>query len=180
MKVLLIEDNREIIEAVSLCLQIRWPSVEIMTSTVGKVGINVLKSQDIDFLFLDNDVSDNRSFSLLQEIRSFSNVPIIILAFKNEEEQIRSLEIGADDYIAKPFQPRELLARFNAVLRRSTSISLMGEDKFYTPKQIASIMGVISFKVRKWIKNGKLNTYHIDNQIRIKESDFRRFVVLNN
>lgn len=124
MKVLLIEDKYQIRETISFCLQLRWPGTEILNSHDGKNGINMLKSGHFDFLLLDFDMPDQYGLSLLNEIRSFSDIPIIILAFQNEEEQVLSLEMGADDYITKPLRPRELVARCNAVLRRYTASQL--------------------------------------------------------
>ncbi|MCX6003526.1 MAG: response regulator transcription factor [Chloroflexi bacterium] len=122
MKVLIIEDSPEIVEAVALCLQLRWPDVEISVATEGARGVEILKKSPVDIIILDISLPDSDGFSVLHEVRSFSNVPTIILTIHGkEEEQAEGLEMGADDYIVKPFKPRDLVARVNAVIRRTTS-----------------------------------------------------------
>lgn len=120
MRVLIIEDDANVVEAVSLCLQLRWPEVTISTASEGTVGIEVLESESFDIAILDLNLPDIDGFQALRQIRSFSNVPIIILTVRGrEEDQAKGLEAGADDYIVKPFRPRDLVARVNAVLRRT-------------------------------------------------------------
>lgn len=122
MKVLIIEDSPEIVEAVALCLQLRWPDVEISVATEGARGVEILKKSPVDIIILDISLPDSDGFSVLHEVRSFSDVPTIILTIHaKEEEQAKGLEMGADDYIVKPFKPRDLVARVNAVIRRTTS-----------------------------------------------------------
>ena len=119
MRVLIIEDSHEVVEAVALCLQLRWPEVTISTASEGAVGVEIMKSEPIDMIILDINLPDIDGFEVLKRIRSFSNVPIVILTVRGrEEDQARGLEMGADDYIVKPFRPRDLVARVNAVLRR--------------------------------------------------------------
>jgi DNA-binding response OmpR family regulator len=129
LKVLIIEDNPEVVEAVSLCLQLRWPETAIVVSAEGNRGIETLRADDFDILLLDINLPDMDGFKVLQMVRSFSNVPTIILTVRGkEEDQTRGLEIGADDYIVKPFRPRDLVARVNAVLRRYTAGGI-GKEK---------------------------------------------------
>ena len=120
MKVLIIEDDANVVEAVSLCLQLRWPEVTLSSATEGTKGIEILESGSFDVVILDINLPDIDGFEVLKQIRSFSNVPIIILTVReHEDDQTRGLEIGADDYIVKPFRPRDLIARVNSVLRRA-------------------------------------------------------------
>lgn len=119
MKALIIEDDVNVAEAVSLCFQLRWPDVTIYKVTEGKKGIDVINSKSIDIVILDINLPDMSGFDVLQNIRSFSSVPVIVLTVREkEEEQILGLETGADDYIVKPFKPRDLIARVNSVIRR--------------------------------------------------------------
>jgi DNA-binding response OmpR family regulator len=130
MKALIIEDDVNVVEAVSLCLQLRWPEVIISTSIEGKTGIEMLQSESFDIVILDINLPDIDGFSVLKSIRSFSNVPILILTVRGaEEDQAKGLETGADDYIVKPFRPRDLVARVNAILRR-TSITKDTEEPY--------------------------------------------------
>lgn len=129
MKVLIIEDSPEVVEAVSLCLQLRWPETEIVVSAEGSRGIDTARDGHFDMLILDLNLPDIDGFTVLQEIRTFSNLPTIILTVRGkEEDQARGLEMGADDYIVKPFRPRDLVARVNAVLRRYAT-SGTGKEK---------------------------------------------------
>ena len=120
MKVLIIEDDANVVEAVSLCLQLRWPEVIISTAVEGTKGVEMLKSGAFDIVILDINLPDIDGFEVLERTRSFSNVPVLILTVRGkEEDQARGLEIGADDYIVKPFRPRDFVARVNSVLRRA-------------------------------------------------------------
>ncbi len=120
MKILVIEDDANVVEAVSLCLQLRWPEITISTTAEGTTGIEKLESGSFDAVILDINLPDVDGFEVLKRIRSFSNVPIIILTVRGEEEdEVRGLEMGADDYIVKPFSPRDVIARVNSVLLRA-------------------------------------------------------------
>ena len=120
MKVLIIEDNADVVEAISLCLQLRWPEVVISTAIEGNKGIEISESEAFDIIILDINLPDIDGFKVLKRIRSFSNVPVIIITVReDEDDQARGLETGADDYIVKPFRPRDVIARVNAVLRRT-------------------------------------------------------------
>lgn len=120
MKVLIIEDSPEIVEAVSLCLQLRWPHVEVIVAAEGSLGVEMLENGAADIVILDINLPDIDGFDVLRRIRSFSDVPVVILTVRErDDDQTRGLEMGADDYIVKPFRPRDLVARVNAVLRRS-------------------------------------------------------------
>lgn len=128
MKVLIIEDNAEVVEAVSLCLQLRWPEATILIAAEGYQGIDMLEANSIEMVILDINLPDIDGFQVLERIRGFTNVPVIMLTVRGrEEDQTKGLEMGADDYIVKPFRPRDLVARVNAVLRRSTTPKAPGE-----------------------------------------------------
>ncbi|MCK4721826.1 MAG: response regulator, partial [Dehalococcoidia bacterium] len=100
MRVLIIEDSAEVVEAVSLCLQLRWPEVILSIAADGTRGIEILKPESFDIVILDINLPDIDGFEVLKRVRSFSSVPIIILTVRGkEEEQARGLEMGADDYI---------------------------------------------------------------------------------
>lgn len=119
MKALIIEDDVNVAEAVSLCFQLRWPDITLHHVTKGGDGISILDSKTVDIVILDINLPDMSGFDVLETIRSFSSVPVIILTVREkEEEEVYGLEIGADDYIVKPFKPRDLIARVNSVLRR--------------------------------------------------------------
>jgi DNA-binding response OmpR family regulator len=129
LKVLIIEDNAEVVEAVSLCLQIRWPDADISYAYGGLTGVQMVEAQEYDILILDINLPGINGFEVLRRIRSFSMVPVIILTVRGwEEDQVEGLELGADDYIVKPFRPRELVSRVNSVLRRVNTSAIGGEN----------------------------------------------------
>lgn len=120
MRALIIEDDINVADAVSLCFQLRWPEVDLNIVTEGLKGTELLNSETVDIVILDINLPDVSGFEVLERIRSFSEVPVIILTVREkEDEQVKGLEMGADDYIVKPFKPRDLIARVNSVLRRS-------------------------------------------------------------
>ena len=121
MKVLIIEDDKEIVDAISLAFQIRWPEAKVVSTRLGKKGVEQVESEAPDIVILDLGLPDINGFEVLRQIRLFSNVPIIILTVRAEETDIvKGLEWGADDYIIKPFRQLELLARVKALIRRLT------------------------------------------------------------
>lgn len=136
MKVLVIEDSPQIIEAISLCFQLRWSEVSVISSTSGNKGVEMVETESPDMVILDLGLPDIDGLTVLHDIRSFSNVPIIILTVRgNETDKVKGLELGADDYIVKPFKHDELLARIKAVLRRTTMPQLKDtEDVVISPE----------------------------------------------
>ncbi len=129
MNVLMIEDDPEIIESVSIAFQLRWPEVTLISSQNGKNGIEQAEKKSPDIVILDLGLPDMDGFQVLRQIRTFSNVPVVILTVRGEEiNKIRGLEMGADDYIVKPFSPGEFLARLRAVLRRADEAGKEDEE----------------------------------------------------
>ena len=129
MKALIIEDEADVVEAISLCLQMRWPEVTLSVAADGSKGVEILKSTPLDIVILDINLPDISGFEVLKQVRSFSNVPIIIVTVRGgEDDQIKGLEMGADDYIVKPFRPRDLIARVNSMLRRTYVSGVTAEE----------------------------------------------------
>ena len=123
MKVLIIEDDPEIIEVVSLAFQIRWPEIKVVTTHLGAKGVELVESENPDVVILDLGLPDTSGFDVLKEIRAFSTVPILVLTVRGEETDIvKGLEWGADDYMVKPFRQLELLSRVRALIRRTSTV----------------------------------------------------------
>jgi len=119
MKVLLVEDDKEIVDAISLAFQIRWPEATLISTRLGQKGAELVETESPDIVILDLGLPDISGFEVLQQIRLFSQVPTIILTVRSEESDVvKGLEWGADDYITKPFRQLELLARVKALIRR--------------------------------------------------------------
>ncbi|MDD5312077.1 MAG: response regulator transcription factor [Dehalococcoidia bacterium] len=123
ISILLIEDNQDIQEAVGLIFDVHWPQVELHRALTGVEGIALMRSESPDLAILDLGLPDIDGLKVLREIRSFSNTPVIILTVRGEQmDKIRGLELGADDFIVKPFAHKELLARIKSVLSRTSKV----------------------------------------------------------
>ncbi len=124
LKVLIIEDDREILELLSVCFELNWPDVTIVETDLGKKGIELVKSEKPGIVILDLGLPDTNGFDVLKEIRSFSDVPLLILTIQGEEEDVvKGLEWGADDYMVKPFRNYEFLSRVRAITRRTPEVT---------------------------------------------------------
>jgi DNA-binding response OmpR family regulator len=120
MKVLLIEDSPEILKGLILTFKLRWPDAQVISALEGKKGLKAVENESPDIVILDINLPDISGFEVLESIRHFSDVPVIIVTVREDEvDELRGLEMGADDYIIKPFRPANLLTRAQAVLRRS-------------------------------------------------------------
>ncbi len=105
---------------------------QVFTASDGEMALESFSAGPVDLVLLDVMMPRMDGFSVCQRIRQFSNVPIIILTAKGEEQdRVRGLDVGADDYLVKPFSVTELLARVRAVLRRS-QVSEVGQNRFFT------------------------------------------------
>ncbi len=119
MKTLIIDDDPDILEAVSLCFEIRWPDTTVITASDGGGGLKQFRDQGADIVILDLGLPDIDGLEVCRQIREMSEVPIIILSVRDQRKDvIRGLEMGADDYMTKPFDQMELLARARSVMRR--------------------------------------------------------------
>jgi two-component system KDP operon response regulator KdpE len=136
MKVVVIEDEKSIIDAISVAFEFRWPEVVLVTSTTGRRGINLVKREHPDVVILDINLPDINGFEVLKDIRRFSSVPVMILTVRADDTDVlRGLEAGADDYIIKPFNYLTLLARVKAVLRRTENVPLKTDrDTIISPR----------------------------------------------
>jgi DNA-binding response OmpR family regulator len=127
IKILLVEDNADIQEAVHLIFDLHWPEAKLSQAFTGAESLSLVNSVFPDLVMLDLGLPDIDGMKVLREIRSSNDVPIIILTVRGEEmDKVRGLELGADDYIVKPFNHRELLARIKAVMGRRRSMA--GKD----------------------------------------------------
>ena len=120
LKALLIEDSPKVVNRVLNTFESKWPSATLISAEEGAKGIEMAESEHPDIIILNVSLPDMSGFEVLERIRLFSNVPIIILTVTgNDADEVRGLDMGADDYIVIPFSPINLLARTMAILRRS-------------------------------------------------------------
>ena len=130
MKVLVIEDDPGIIEVVSLCFQLRWSGTTVVSASNGRQGIELVETESPEVVILDIGLPDIDGYQVLREIRRFSDVPVIMLTVRGEDTDVaKGLELGADDYITKPFSHIELIARVQAVLRRAQGIAVTDDER---------------------------------------------------
>lgn len=128
MKILLIENSPEIIKGVTLTFKLRWQDATVISIAEGAKGIKAVERESPDIVILEINLPDMTGFEVLEKIRSFSDVPIIVLTVRDAAvDELRGLETGADDYIIKPFSPVNLLARVKAILRRSNMLRMKEE-----------------------------------------------------
>jgi DNA-binding response OmpR family regulator len=111
MRVLIIEDSPEIVESVTLCFKMFIPEAVVSYSYDGLQGIELVKTNPFAIVILDLNLPDMDGLEVLRQVRSFSDVPVIILTVREKlEDKLKSMTLGANDYIIKPFKPRELIA----------------------------------------------------------------------
>lgn len=116
---------------------LRTDGYEVITASNGAEAIDLFSSQPIDLVLLDVMMPELDGFQTCQRIREYSNVPIIMLTAKGDEkDRVRGLDLGADDYLAKPFSATELLARVRAVLRRAEVATNITQTRYFTHEDI--------------------------------------------
>ena len=127
-KVLVVDDDINIVKLIKLYLE--KEDYEVVTANNGREALEVYNREDPSIIVLDIMMPELDGNAVCREIRKTSNVPIILLTAKGETfDKVLSLELGADDYIVKPFDPKELTARIKAILRRSETKNTTSDDK---------------------------------------------------
>ncbi|MGJ8672419.1 two-component system response regulator CreB [Rubritalea sp.] len=124
--ILIVEDEHSIAENLIYALETENFSTTHL-ATGGEV-VPLMQSQDFDFLVLDVGLPDILGFEVCKQVRQFSSIPILFLTARDSEiDHVLGLELGADDYVTKPFSPRELAARIRAILRRTQLAPVLPE-----------------------------------------------------
>ncbi|HET7376989.1 MAG TPA: response regulator transcription factor, partial [Anaerolineae bacterium] len=124
--ILVVDDEQNIIELAKLYLEQAGFRVE--SANTGKAALDKVKAIDPALMVLDLMLPEIDGFEVCRRVRTSSNIPIIMLTARDEDiDKIVGLEIGADDYMTKPFNPRELVARVKAILRRSEQAATPGK-----------------------------------------------------
>ena len=135
MKALIVDDDRVLADVVAFTL--RREGFEVIQSFNATEALRRWAQEQPDIIILDVNLPEISGFEVCRQIRELANTPIVLLTVRGEEEDIvQGLNIGADDYIVKPFSPRQLVARISAVLRRAGQISTsdvleIGNLKFF-------------------------------------------------
>lgn len=147
-KILICDDESEILELLEIYLLREGYAVR--KATDGQAGMQILYDGDIDMAIVDIMMPKKNGYELIESIRKKNNIPIIVISAKNQDEdKIRLLDLGADDYITKPFNPLEVISRVNAQMRR--------RYKFNSPEVLQNMI----------LKSGNivLDTYNINLKV---------------
>ena len=160
MKILIIEDEANIIQVIRLYLE--QAGYSVISASDGIAGLELHAREHPDLVILDLMLPGLEGMEVCRRIRNWANTPILMLtARQGEEDRIEGLEAGADDYLIKPFSPRELVSRVKAILRRS-AVSVTDPDKPAKEEQEATHTDefrfgglVINIPARKVTTNGQ-------------------------
>lgn len=151
MKVLVVEDEAEVTEAITLCLTVPWPGLVLIATASGEEAVVLAKWFKPDVVLLDLALSDAYGLHVLKEIREFSDMPVVIVTANGEEtSRVQSHQLGSDDYLVKPFSHIELLGSIRAALSRPHRSSA---ESPASPFQFTSL--VIDLPGRRVIRNGQ-------------------------
>ena len=126
-KVLAVEDDKDIAEVIRLYLENE--GYEVILAQDGLAGYELAKSDEINLAIVDIMLPKMNGYDLVKKIREMSNIPILILSARNlDSDKILGLDLGADDYLTKPFNPLELVARIKSNIRRYYSLGSKQEE----------------------------------------------------
>lgn len=150
-EILIIEDEPGIVDNVEFAL--KNEGFETKTANTGDMGLRLIRNNSFSLIILDIGLPDMNGFDLFKKLRLIKDIPVIFLTARNSEvDKIVGLELGGDDYITKPFSPREMVARVKAVLRRvneKTGNDKMGKYFEYGPFRLDYEKKVIFFFQKK-------------------------------
>jgi two-component system KDP operon response regulator KdpE len=119
MKILVVDDEPDVVESIRLGFALQWREVDVLGAASGDVALDLVEREAPDLVLLDIGLPGRDGFEVLRELRAFSDVPVVMLTARDDAmDKVKGLELGADDYVTKPFNHLELMARVRAVLRR--------------------------------------------------------------
>jgi DNA-binding response OmpR family regulator len=131
MKVLIVDEEPDVVKLVTMSFRVQQPEWEVIGAQDGPEALALIEGERPDVVLLDIGLPEMSGFAVLKAIRVFSDVPVIMLTVRDDElSKVQGLELGADDYVTKPFSHLELLARVRAVLRRAQALPLAHEQPF--------------------------------------------------
>lgn len=126
--ILVVDDDKEIVNAIEIYL--KKEGYKIIKAYDGEMAIEELKKNEVHLIILDNMMPKKDGIETLEEIRKEKTIPVIMLSAKSEDyDKIEGLNTGADDYITKPFNPLELIARVNSCLRRYVKLGSLNKQE---------------------------------------------------
>jgi two-component system, OmpR family, alkaline phosphatase synthesis response regulator PhoP len=158
-RILVVDDERRMVGFIRLNLE--QDGFEVIEACNGTEALDRLRDSLPDLILLDVMMPDIDGFEVLRTIREISQVPVIMLTAKGDEvDKVKGLELGADDYVTKPFSPRELVSRVKAVLRRGSNFE---EDE----------EGVIEVDERLKIDFGRREVWVDDELVKLRPTEYR-------
>ncbi|MDQ6693851.1 MAG: response regulator transcription factor [Chloroflexota bacterium] len=138
LRLLIAEDERDVADVVAFGTRMNWPDCEIVIAADGNEAVRLFDESNFDLVILDLSMPPPNGFEVCQHIREVSQVPILVLTARHATvDKIRALDLGADDYLTKPFDHLELLARLRALMRRGGSGSSTS-----TPDQVVGDLAI--------------------------------------
>ena len=157
--VLVVDDEQRIAEALAMNLELE--GFQVITASGGEEALQKLTRNMPDIIILDVMMADIDGFETLRRIREVSTTPVIMLTVRGDEsDKVKGLDLGADDYMTKPFSPRELVSRARAVLRRTEMPSPVPKSEIRVDDGLS-----IDFNQRKAIARGK--------EVHLRPTEFR-------
>jgi len=158
-KILVVDNEPRMLEAVAMNLEVE--GYQVIGASSGHEALRKITAELPDLIILDVMMPEMDGFETLREIRDISTVPVIMLTVKGEEtDRIRGLDLGADDYITKPFSPRELVSRVRAVLRRTETPSPVPKTEIVVDEDLS-----IDFSRRRVVVRG--------NEVHLRPTEYR-------
>jgi DNA-binding response OmpR family regulator len=208
MNILVCDDDREIVAAIEIYLKNEGYSV--LSAYDGVSAVELLRENDVSLIIMDIMMPRLDGISAMQRIREDKNIPVILLSAKSEDtDKIIGLQLGADDYVTKPFNPLELLARVRSALRRYTqlggadnprsvfktgglaidderkSVTVDGEDVRLTPVQYKILLLLMKqpgrvFSIDEiYERVWNENAYNADNTVAVHIRNIREKIEIN-
>jgi len=157
--ILVVDDEARMVQFISMNLDLE--GFRVISATNGYEALEKVTKELPDLVILDIMMPDMDGFETLKRIRELSSVPVIFLSVKGQEfDRVHGLDLGADDYMTKPFSPRELISRIRAVLRRTEAKSLITTSEIVVDENLR-----INFDQRKVIVRGQ--------EIRLRPTEHR-------
>ncbi len=150
--ILVCDDEKEIVSAISIYLE--KEGYNVLKAYNGKEALNIIKENGVHLVILDIMMPVKDGIDTLKEIRKEKSLPVIMLSAKSEDEdKIEGLNLGADDYVTKPFNPSELIARVNSNIRRYVRLGDISNDKATKTYVVGDL--IIDDERKKVILEGK-------------------------
>ena len=148
----MVDDDPQVCEVTKVSIKLRWPDAVVLVAGTGNEGIDLAAREVPDAIILDIELPDVSGFEVCRRLRELNAAPVLMLTVRDgETDKGRGLDLGADDYITKPFDQLELLARVNAVLRRSRLLHSSASRRHYECGKL-----FIDFGTREVRANGVL------------------------